>query len=169
MDIISLPNNTLVAAFNDSPDKRTPLRLATSANGGVTWTRQALIEDDPVGSFHYPALLYDPKNVSAATCPEMWLKRTSELHCHATNAHAPCANKKRAYAVFLSLMIITARQRPLACDDESRRDMARDKSQHRLSRTGTFAVHYLYGACIACIQSFAACFSGAGQVCRGAS
>ena len=69
MDIISLPNNTLVAAFNDSPDKRTPLRLATSTNGGVTWTRQALIEDDPTGSFHYPALLYDPKNVSAAMCP----------------------------------------------------------------------------------------------------
>ena len=66
MDIISLPNNTLVAAFNDSPDKRTPLRLATSTDGGVTWTRQALIENDPVGSFHYPALLYDPKNVSAA-------------------------------------------------------------------------------------------------------
>ena len=74
MDIISLPNNTLVAAFNDSPDKRTPLRLATSTNGGVTWTRQALIEDDPVGSFHYPALLYDPKNVSASACSALWLK-----------------------------------------------------------------------------------------------
>ena len=63
MDIISLPNNTLVAAFNDSPNKRTPLRLATSVDGGVTWIRQALIEDDPVGSFHYPALLYDAKKV----------------------------------------------------------------------------------------------------------
>ncbi len=166
MDIISLPNNTLVAAFNDSPDKRTPLRLAISMDGGVTWTRQALIEDNPVGSFHYPALLYDPKNVSAATCPEMWLKRTSELHCHATNAHAPCVDKKRAYAVFPSLMIITARQRPLACDDESRRDMARDKSQHRLSRTGTFAVHYLYGTCIACTQSLLRAFQQQGKYTR---
>ena len=65
MDIISLPNNTLVAAFNDSPSKRTPLRLATSTDGGRTWIRNALIEDDPEGSFHYPALLYDAKKVSS--------------------------------------------------------------------------------------------------------
>lgn len=81
MDVISLPNNTLVAAFNDSPDKRTPLRLATSTNGGVTWTRQALIEDDPVGSFHYPALLYDPKNVSAATRSNRSSRARLGSHC----------------------------------------------------------------------------------------
>lgn len=73
MDIVSLPNNTLVAAFNDSPNKRTPLRLATSIDGGLTWTRAALIEDDPEGSFHYPALLYDAAKVGSAPWPRCYL------------------------------------------------------------------------------------------------
>ena len=59
MDILALPNDTLVAAYNDSPTRRTPLVLAISQSGGQNWTRVATIEDDPVGSFHYPALLYD--------------------------------------------------------------------------------------------------------------
>ena len=63
MDIIAIPNNTIVVAYNDSPNKRSPLRLATSKDGGVTWVKAAVIENDPEGSFHYPALLYDPKKV----------------------------------------------------------------------------------------------------------
>ena len=69
LDAIALPNNTLVVAYNDSPNKRSPLRLATSTDGGLTWTKGALIEDDPEGSFHYPALLYDAKKVSVAIIP----------------------------------------------------------------------------------------------------
>ena len=65
LDAITLPNNTLVAAYDDSQVKRSPLRLATSTDGGLTWKRAALIEDDPEGSFHYPALLYDAKEVGA--------------------------------------------------------------------------------------------------------
>ncbi len=65
LDVIALPDNTLVAAYDDSTLKRSPLRLATSTNGGLTWSRAALIEDDPEGSFHYPALLYDAKEVGA--------------------------------------------------------------------------------------------------------
>ncbi|EIE25189.1 neuraminidase [Coccomyxa subellipsoidea C-169] len=59
MDVIALPDNVLVTAFNDSPNRRSPLRLAISRDGGRNWTRSALIEDEPDGSFHYPALLYD--------------------------------------------------------------------------------------------------------------
>ena len=54
-----------MAAYDDSQLKRSPLRLATSTDGGITWKRAALIEDDPEGSFHYPALLYDAKQVGA--------------------------------------------------------------------------------------------------------
>ena len=69
MDAIAVPNNTLVVAYNDSPSKRSPLRLATSTDGGLTWTKGALIEDDPEGSFHYPALLYDAKKVGTHLIP----------------------------------------------------------------------------------------------------
>jgi hypothetical protein len=65
MDVIALPDNMLVIAFNDSPNRRSPLRLAVSRDGGLNWTRSALIEDEPDGSFHYPALMYDAVQV----CP----------------------------------------------------------------------------------------------------
>ena len=69
LDAIAVPNNTLIVAYNDSPNKRSPLRLATSKDGGLTWTKGALIEDDPEGSFHYPALLYDAKKVGTHLIP----------------------------------------------------------------------------------------------------
>ncbi len=64
----NLPNNTLLTAYNDSPTRRTPLALATSTNGGKAWTRVAVVEDAPDGSFHYPNVLYLPQSVRAR-CP----------------------------------------------------------------------------------------------------
>ena len=66
MDVLALPNNTLLMVYNDSPTKRTPLVLGVSHSGGANWTRVAVLEDDPVGSFHYPALLYDSVRVRCA-------------------------------------------------------------------------------------------------------
>lgn len=66
MDVLALPNNTLLMVYNDSPTKRTPLVLGMSHSGGANWTRVAVLEDDPVGSFHYPALLYDSVRVRCA-------------------------------------------------------------------------------------------------------
>ena len=74
MDVIAIPNNTLVVAYNDSPNKRSPLRLATSTDGGLTWVKAAVIENDPEGSFHYPALLYDAQKVRDA-----WVSRLLSL------------------------------------------------------------------------------------------
>ena len=71
MDVIAIPNNTLVVAYDDSPNKRSPLRLATSTDGGLTWVKAAVIENDPEGSFHYPALLYDAKKVSEGSVLQM--------------------------------------------------------------------------------------------------
>jgi hypothetical protein len=63
MDVLSLPNNTLVMAYNDSPIRRSPLALAVSTDGGRSWKRAAVIENEPDGSFHYPALIYEAKKV----------------------------------------------------------------------------------------------------------
>lgn len=71
MDVVALPNNVLVTAYNDSPNRRSPLCLAVSTDGGRNWTRSALIEDEPDGSFHYPALLYDAKEVCFFQAPSL--------------------------------------------------------------------------------------------------
>ena len=63
--MVNLPNNTLLSAYNDSPTRRTPLALATSTNGGKTWTRVAVVEDATNGSFHYPNVFYVPRDVRA--------------------------------------------------------------------------------------------------------
>lgn len=63
--MVNLPNNTLLSAYNDSPTRRTPLALATSQNGGKTWTRVAVVEDAINGSFHYPNVFYVPRDVRA--------------------------------------------------------------------------------------------------------
>ena len=63
--MVNLPNNTLLSAYNDSPTRRTPLALATSQNGGKTWTRVAVVEDATNGSFHYPNVFYVPREVRA--------------------------------------------------------------------------------------------------------
>lgn len=97
MDVIAIPNNTLVVAYNDSPNKRSPLRLATSTDGGLTWVKAAVIENDPEGSFHYPALLYDAKKVSdRLNLQPLSLHRLVASRAHCLLSRNLCA---RIYAV----------------------------------------------------------------------
>ncbi len=84
--MVNLPNNTLLTAYNDSPTRRTPLALATSTNGGKTWTRVAVVEDAWNGSFHYPNVFYVPKDVRPCACQSVreW------KHCHVLVTHLAC-------------------------------------------------------------------------------
>ncbi len=47
----------LLLLFNDSPQTRSPLSLAQSTDGGLSWQVIAQLETDPVGRFHYPAII----------------------------------------------------------------------------------------------------------------
>jgi BNR repeat-like domain len=49
--MIALPGGELLLAFNDHKVNRTPLSLALSRDGGATWTRVAVLEDDPEGAY----------------------------------------------------------------------------------------------------------------------
>lgn len=44
----------LILAYNPSETRRAPLHLATSDDGGDTWTDVAVVESDPEGNFAYP-------------------------------------------------------------------------------------------------------------------
>lgn len=44
----------LILAYNPSEMRRAPLHLATSDDGGDTWTDVAVVEADPEGNFAYP-------------------------------------------------------------------------------------------------------------------
>ena len=57
MCILELPNGNILAAYNHSPTKRTPLSLALSKDGGVFWTILAHLEDDPELQYAYPTML----------------------------------------------------------------------------------------------------------------
>ena len=46
----------MVLAFNNDPQHRTPLSVGQSFDG-KTWKRLLDIENDPSGSFEYPAMI----------------------------------------------------------------------------------------------------------------
>eukprot|EP00884_Botryococcus_braunii_P010974 jgi/Botrbrau1/19879/Bobra.0059s0002.2 len=55
---IALPDGSILMALNDSPNARSPLTISRSRDGGFSWDRVALLEDEPSASFHYPAIFY---------------------------------------------------------------------------------------------------------------
>lgn len=60
--VIALPDGRLLAAFNDSDQRRDRrnLRLAVSRDEGRTWTRVATLADEEGQEFSYPYLLAGP-------------------------------------------------------------------------------------------------------------
>ncbi len=57
-DMARLPNGHLVLAFNNSPDRRTPLSVALSKDEGLTWPAVRNLEAGP-GEYSYPAAIVD--------------------------------------------------------------------------------------------------------------
>ena len=56
MCVLTLPNGSVLAAYNHSPTRRTPLSLSISKDGGVLWTTVAHLETDPKLQFAYPTM-----------------------------------------------------------------------------------------------------------------
>lgn len=61
-DLIMVWNN------NGENEKRTPLSVAISRNNGKSWEKTKNIEDDPNGSFSYPAIHFTDNDVIVAYC-----------------------------------------------------------------------------------------------------
>lgn len=58
IDVVELPDGSLLLAFDDSERLRTPLRLARSRDDGRSWQRVATIEA-AAAEFSYPTLVVD--------------------------------------------------------------------------------------------------------------
>ena len=56
MCILGLPNGDVLAAYNHSPTRRTPLSLAVSKDGGILWSLVGHLETDPSLEFSYPTM-----------------------------------------------------------------------------------------------------------------
>lgn len=61
-DLIMVWNN------NGGNEKRSPLSVAISRNNGESWEKTKNIEDDPNGSFSYPAIHFTNNDVLVAYC-----------------------------------------------------------------------------------------------------
>ena len=64
VDLAALPSGVLLLAYNDQAVDRSCLALATSIDGGASWRRIAVLEQDARGSFHYPTIQHLPAQVS---------------------------------------------------------------------------------------------------------
>jgi len=62
IDMVKLRDGRVVLAFNNSPEKRTPLTLAMSTDEGETWPLMRDIETEE-GEFSYPAIIQDSKGL----------------------------------------------------------------------------------------------------------
>ena len=56
VELIRLRNGHLLFVYNDSPNDRTPLRVAISTDGGKTWPHRRNIAEGP-GDFAYPTAI----------------------------------------------------------------------------------------------------------------
>ncbi len=55
-DAVTTPEGSIVLAFNNTPSGRTPLNVALSDDGGMTWPRCRALETG-AGEYSYPAII----------------------------------------------------------------------------------------------------------------
>ena len=67
VDTIGLPDGSVLIAYNNNDTARTPLTVARTFDGGLSWRNVIVVENDPIGSFSYPTLLYEPTTVCLTT------------------------------------------------------------------------------------------------------
>ena len=91
LDAIRLMDGRLLLAFNDSDSSRDNLRLAISADGGVTWKRAATLVAEAGEEFSYPTVLqtsdglihvtytWKRKGIKEATFNVAWLEAQMRL------------------------------------------------------------------------------------------
>jgi len=84
VDAVLLDTGNVVLAFNDTRERRTPLSLAWSRDGGLTWPVKLDLETED-GEFSYPAIIQDTaglihcaytwrrKAIAHVTLDEAWL------------------------------------------------------------------------------------------------
>ena len=58
-DMIRLRSSETIVCFNDTPQGRTPMTLALSADEGRSWCASRAVESEP-GEYSYPTLMEDP-------------------------------------------------------------------------------------------------------------
>jgi predicted neuraminidase len=91
LDAIRLSDGRLLLAFNDTDSDRDNLRLAISADGGVTWKRAATLVAEAKEEFSYPTVLqtsdglihvtytWKRKGIKEATFNVAWLEAQMRL------------------------------------------------------------------------------------------
>jgi len=60
---MTMPDGSVLLAFNDDSALRSALTVARSRNGGHSWERLIVLENDSKGSFSYPTLPLLPGKV----------------------------------------------------------------------------------------------------------
>jgi predicted neuraminidase len=57
LDAVRLSDGNWVLIYNDTPNGRNRLAVSLSRDEGVSWTSPKYLENEPAGSFHYPAII----------------------------------------------------------------------------------------------------------------
>ena len=57
LDALRLANGKWVLIYNDTPKGRNRLAVSLSEDEGQSWSKPKYLEDQPTGSFHYPAII----------------------------------------------------------------------------------------------------------------